>query len=250
MKTLNLFLACSLALSFFACQSIDESSIQDLDSDSNNVVDWNLYDVDWDLSFTPTGVEYLNIGNQLIEIDFTLDEIMAEAISYRSSYFRDNNQVFEGDLFDTFTTFDEIAGFYERSQLGYQPAYSSLSNPFGGEAVYPSIEYALAQECFMNDCPKEIRKAVLSISLEKYERKINQLYLNSFNSRRTGMFLMAVILVKEGNTAFLAAVRENPNIQNTLRLNLDSDSRMNILTGSETDSIICQLAENFLSDDN
>lgn len=85
------------------------------------------------------------------------------------------------------------------------------------------------------------------MALNKHERKTSHPYLFSFNSRRTGMFLMAVILAKEGDTAFLATVRENPNIKKTLRLNLDTESQLNILIDTKTDSTVCQLVENFLS---
>ena len=252
MKILNYFLVGFLAFSMFACQSIDDPETQNPEADinGNNSADWELYNANWELSYAPTDMEYKNIEDQSVEIDFSLDEIMQGAISYRSSYYRDNGQVFEGDLFDTFSTFDKLAEFYERSMLGYQFIYSSFWDPFGGDAVYPAIEYALAQECFRDDCPSEIRKAVLRMALNKYERKIRSPYLSSSATRRTGMFLISVILVKEGDAAFLAAVDENHNIQNTLKLNLDTESRLNILIGTEIDSIVCQLADNFLSVNN
>ncbi len=225
-----------------SCQSKDELGMPK--NNSNN-------DADWELSYEPNGVEYVNTGDQSVEIDFTPDETIEEAIFYRNPYYMDNGRISEGDLFYTFSTFDKLAEYYDRCQLGYQPSYSSLSEPYGGETVFPPIEYALAQECFRDDCPAETRKAILRMALDKHERKISDPYLASSSSRRTGMFLMAVILVKEKDAAFLTAVSENPDIQNALRLNLDTESQLSMLDiDGENDLIICQLAENFLLEDN
>lgn len=243
MKTLYYFLFGFLALSMFACQPFDDPETPSLIDDVPNLDGIPK----WELSYSPTKLEYMNIEEQSVEIDFSLDEIMADAISFRGSYFRDNGQVFEGDLFDTYTSFDKLAGYYGRNKLAYNFSYSSNSLIDGGEIVYPPVEYALAQECFRDDCPTEARKIILKMALDKHKRKTGIPYLLSFNSRRTGMFLMAVILAKERDTAFLATVRENPNIQNTLRLNLDTESLLNILINTKTDSTVCQLVENFLS---
>jgi hypothetical protein len=220
-----------------SCQSFDDSEISSLRDNIPN----------WELSYAPTVVEYTNIGEQSVEIDFTLDETMKDAITYRCSYYRDDGQVFEGDLFDTFTTFDKLAEFYDRSMLDYQFGYSSFWDPFGGDAVYPAIEYALGQECFRDDCSTEVRKLILRMALDKHKRKIGRPYLLSFNSRRTGMLLKSVILLKEEDASFIATYSENPDIQNTLRLNLDTENIYKILSNKEIDSTLCQIADNFLS---
>ena len=225
---------------FFACQSSDEDGM----SDSNGIDNKKI-------SHKPIGVEQVKIAGQSVTIDFRTDAIIAEAISYRSPYY-DNEQIIERDLFDAFPTVGQLIDYYDRCQFGYDIGYSSYKAPdyLDGETVYPPIEYALAQECFHDNCPTDIRKAVLRMALDKHESK-RGLYLRSHTARRTGLFLMAVILIKEKDADFLKAVRENENVQNTLRLNLDTEITLNILnTENAIDSILCQFAKNFLLKNN
>ena len=240
MKTFHFLLISPFIIFMFACQSAaDEFGIGDY---GNNYEDKKL-------SHKPTGKEHEKIADQSVIIDFSPDAIIAESIFYRKPYY-DNDQVFERNLFDAFPTVGQLMDYYDRCQLGYNIGYSNYMPPsyFQGEIVYPPIEYALAQECYREDCPTDIRKAVLRMALDKHERKTSGSYLNSHTARRTGLFLMAVILVKEKDADFLTAVRENKNVQNTLRLNLDTESQLNMIgIGNAIDPVVCKFAENFLS---
>ena len=144
----------------------------------------------------------MKIANQSIIIDFTPDEQIAQAISYRNIHY-ENGQILPGNLFDIFPTFGQLIDYYDRIRCGYHPGYSSLLVPLtNGELTYPPVEYAIAQECFRDNCPTELRKVVLQMALDKPERKTRCSVLVSSRTRRTGMFLMAVILVKEKDTDF------------------------------------------------
>jgi len=242
MKYFSLLVFVLCAMFMFACQSTaDEFVILD-----NGTV---ISNGNKKLSHKPTGVEYVKIEKQSVKIDFGHDEMIAEAISNKSTYYDFNkSQVVNGNIFNAFPTFGKLIDYYDKCQLVYSLGYESLRSPFDGEVLYPPVEYALAQECFNDDCPAETRKVVLRIALEKHKRKTGELYLISHASRRTGLFLMAVILVKEADAGFLTAICENPKAQNVLSLNLDTESQLNILNAeNEIDSIVCQFSEKFLS---
>ena len=170
------------AMLIFACQSADKG-IPDLDtanyespyfqSEDERITYREIINFDYvdqkGLSHYPTGIEHVIISNQSIIIDFTPDEYLAEAISYRNTNYEnghyivyDDGQIIEGDLFDIFSTFGQLIDYYARSRYGYRPGYVSLITPiYDGEFTYPPVEYTLAQECFRDNCPTELRKVIL-----------------------------------------------------------------------------------------
>jgi hypothetical protein len=90
----------------------------------------------------------------------------------------------------------ELINNYKNIYPAFQPMYSNVS--VMAENILVTYEYALAQECFSDDCSSKIRKEVLykAIELQKSKRDEERCVTLS-NGLKTGMFLMAIILVKE-----------------------------------------------------
>jgi hypothetical protein len=79
----------------------------------------------------------------------------------------------------------------------------------------------------------------LKLAVEKQPLKYRE-YFCSHTAKRTGLFLMAVIMAKEKNEAFVAAVLQDVDLQNTLCLN----SRIRV--DDEFRDIIAAFAEKLL----
>jgi len=206
-------------------------------------------DAERELSHEPTGVVDVETENQTVKIDFSLDEALSYGISFELTQYFVRPQVFEGDLFEAFPTVGKLAGYYNRRDLCYNGGLSSIFYfPYeNGEIVYTKIEYLLAQECLRDDCCTSTRKAILQTAVKEHKHKMVP-YKDTWRTRRTGMFLMAVVLVMEKDADFLTAILEKPDLQNILRLNLDWEIVMNHITSNsfEFDLAMCQFANNFL----
>jgi hypothetical protein len=200
MKTLILLTGCSILLLFTTCQ-------QDTIEQEMNIPDIDPGDYEKELVHTPTGEVRVNS----IKIDFGCDENMSEHIfEYTSAEI------------DALHTRGALIRFYEDNRPHFQYLWSSLSyGYFDGEYVFSKLEYRLAQECVQDNCSSQTRRKVLQIAIEKQKYKDID-YLNAYTARRTGLFLMSVILIKENNAAFVKAVRTNVNLQNALCLNRDT----------------------------
>jgi hypothetical protein len=212
-------LVCCPILFMFACQR-------------EMPVDYEISAVDAakELSHTPVGEVSVNTTNMNIKIDFNCDEYMASHIL--SEY----GQV----PLDTIHTLGRLIRFYEARQPNFEYSYSSHLNPYSdNDYVFPKMEYLLAQECFQEGCSSQTRKVVLQIAINKQQHKYEE-DKRSFTARQTGIFLIAVILVKEKDTAFVAAVAENRDFQDALCLN------QNIRTDMEFCDNMIQFAKRFL----
>ena len=145
----------------------------------------------------PTGVVSITAANEVFTVDFDRKG------GYYSSPPPDPNNPVDGVLYvgdgslrqvRPYENLDSLINRYKKLNT-FPPSYSSLSYP---ERYLVLHEYALAQECFMDRCSSIIRKEVLQAVVDKQKRKYNRergVYLSW--SMRTGVFLMAVILVKE-----------------------------------------------------
>ena len=250
MKPITLFFVGSITVFIFACKSLEDDSMPDYEISN---IGFAKEDANRKLSHNPTDIVHVKIADQTVKIDFSLDDIMREDIFCVLEYYFDNGKSVEGDLFKKFSTIGKLADYYNRSQLFYEYGYSSLRRPsqFDGNIVYSKIEYALAQECFKDECSSMTRKAVLQMVLDKHEVKRIP-YVISYSTIRTGLFLMAVILVKEENTAFLDTIRENLIYQKVLSMNLDEQERSVVFSkhnpqGIEINDAVCQIALDFLN---
>jgi hypothetical protein len=208
----------------FACQSeADFSSASDLSSDDVPEIENDI-----ELSHTPTGK--VRIAASDIEIDFSCDEYMAANIL--SGY---------GQLAtDSAHTRGELIRFYEARRPVFEYGYSSYRNPYGDDDyVFPKLEYMLAQECLQDNCSSQTRKVILRIAIDKQKQKYDE-YKDAYTARRTGLFLMAVILTGENDAAFTSAVHTYTDLQSALLLSID------IPPDKEFSDAMIQYAESFL----
>ena len=246
MKPFIIFFVVSMFM--FSCKEVDDSMSE---YEISNI-GFTKEDANRKISNTPTDIVFVQISDQTIKIDFSLDDIIREDIFCDLEYYYDNDKHVEGDLFKKFSTVGKLADYYNRSQLNYNYGYSNyrMASHFDGNIVYSKIEYALAQECFKDECSSMTRKAVLQMVIEKHEKKTIP-YVISYSTIRTGLFLMAVILVKEENATFLDTIHKNPIFQKVLRLNLDEFDTLDFIyltpQGKEINDVICQIAIEFLS---
>jgi hypothetical protein len=210
----------------FACQSkidFDSDTVPTIDSDAVLAIESEMA-----LSHAPAGKVHIATAN--VEIDFSCDEFMA------SNILSEYGQA----AIDTVYSRGELIRFYEARHPGFEYVYSSLFNPYNdNDYVFPKVEYLLAQECLQDNCSSQTRKVVLRIAIDKQKHKYDA-YKRSFTARQTGIFLMAVILIRENDAAFISAVHKNTDFQNALILNQD------IRTDKEFSDTLFRYAEKFL----
>jgi hypothetical protein len=212
-----ILIGCSVFF-MFACQSE-----ADFISDAVPAMESEM-----ELSHAPAGKVYIAASD--IETDFGCDEYMASHIL--SEYGQ--------PAIDSINTRGGLIRFYEARRPSFEYQYSSSLNPFSdNDYVFPKLEYLLAQECLQDNCSSQTRKAVLRIAVDKQKQKYAE-YGNSFTARRTGLFLMAVILVRENVAAFTSAVHKHTDFQNALLLSID------IRPDKEFSDEMIRYAENFL----
>jgi hypothetical protein len=209
---------CCSAVFMFACQSE-----MNFVSDTVPAIESEMA-----LSHVPAGKIHIATAN--VEIDFGCDEYMGSHILSEYGH----------TAIDTVYTRGGLIRFYEARYPGFEDSYSSHLNPYSdNDYVFPKLEYLLAQECLQDNCSSQTRKAVLRIAVDKQKHKYDA-YKSSFTARQTGIFLMAVILVRENDAAFISAVHENTDFQNALFLKQD------IRTDKEFSDTLIRYAENFL----
>jgi hypothetical protein len=212
MKT-SLSVGC-LAFLMFACQSGTEDTIPAIESGKK-------------LSHTPTGI--IHVAAAKVDIDFGCDEIMAMYIH------SDHGRA----AIDTIYTRGELIRFYEQQHPAFGYMFSSMGYDYENEYIFSKLEYLLAQECCQKNCNSQTRKTVLQIAINKQKRKYVE-YTNSYATRQTGVFFMAVILVMENDADFIAAVHENTDFQQALQLT------QHIRTDQEFADTLIRYAESFL----
>jgi len=222
-----------LTVFMFACQSELESA-----SDFE-IPELEIYkgDAGRKLSHKPTGEVSVKTQNQPVKIDFSLGEYFTH---YITTYDRmviythdtafpangDGTKIFEGNIHDI-PTLGKLVDIYKRCHLKFSIPFSSYSGdhvPYEMDAVYvlPKLEYALAQECFQDDCNTQTRKAILQMVAGRHKKHdwdaVNTLLIPA---KKTGIFLMAVVLIKEKDAGFIAAIHKNPDLQKAIRLEVD-----------------------------
>jgi hypothetical protein len=210
----------------FSCQKeMDTETDPDIALDTVPEADYEKT-----LSHTPDGEVYAKTANATVKIDFRGDEYMAShAVEY-------------GHLcIDTVYTRGELIRFYKARRPVFEYGYSSYFAPDDNDYVFPKLEYMLAQECFQDDCSSETRQVVLQLAVDKQKHKYDE-YKVSSTAGQTGVFLMAVILIRENDVKFGTAVSNHADLQNALCLN------RNIRTDKEFSDLIIQFAGDFLAD--
>ena len=164
-----------------------------------------------ELSHEPTGAAYVETANQTVEINFELHEWMEDYIL--SSWYEDEERWIVDNkktMFDSIPSLGKLIAVYKE----YLPRFNTARYPFDytrwdGEYICTKLEYALAQELIKDDCSTQTRKVVLQIAIEKQKRKNHFVIGFTLYSKRTGIFFMSVILIKEKDDAFLEVIHEN-----------------------------------------
>lgn len=168
-------------------------------------------------------------SDETFTVDFGYDASIKQHIDYNVL----------PETFAKLKTRDDLIDFYKSSRPVFLPGYSSMTD--NNESVFVKVEYRLAQECFSDSCDSETRKEVLQLVVDKQKNKFEE-YTMPYHTRRTGVFLMAVILVKE--RAGSAKYIDTETLQKAL-LCLNSEI-IPIITEYFSNSIV-KSAENFLT---
>ena len=239
MKPIILIFAGFLTVFMLSCQS-------ELDSVPGNF-EIAEEDAAKKLPHAPTGIVYVETYNQSVKIDFSLSEALAYYLTYRcdSTHQFDNGEYRCGKALDTIQTIGKLVAVYEVQSTSFQWVFSSRSCPLclDNNIILSKLHYALAQACFQDDISTQTRKAVLKLAVDKQKKILEgQLEYDNFKAVNSNMFLMAVIMAKEENADFIAAVQENAELQNVLCF-----SAVPSLTYLKECRILRQFALQFLS---
>ncbi len=191
----------------------------------------SVEDIGKTLSHSPTDEISITISNAEIKVDFNLDENMRDVIASEAG----QNKI------DNIKTREELIEYYRTLLPCFQPGYSSMSDD--NHYVFAKVEYLLAQECFQNDCSSLARRNVLENAVDKQKNKFETQYIAPSFTRRTGTFLIAVILLKEEDDSFIQALINNVDFQKVL-LCLNHNTWMD---AEEVNNKLIQYAENFLA---
>ncbi len=191
----------------------------------------SLEDIGKILSHSPTEELNVTISNAKIKVDFSLDENMRDVIASEIGQ----------NIIDNIKTREELIDYYKTLLPYFQPGYSSMSDD--NHYVFAKVEYLLAQECFQNDCSSLVRRDVLENAVDKQKHKFGTPYIAPSFTRRTGTFLIAVILLKEKDDSFIQFLINDVDFQKVL-LCLNHNTWMD---GEEFNNKLIQYAENFLA---
>lgn len=184
-----------------------------------------------DLVYAPREeVTITTASNKTLKVDFSQDEQMKGCI---------NSEIGQNKI-DPIKTREELINYYKALSPYFQPGYSSMSD--NNHYIFAKVEYLLAQECFQDDCSSQTRKEVLKTAVDKQKHKFAEYTAPSF-TRRTGIFLIAVILVKEEDDSFVQSLSSNNELQKAL-LCLNHNMWMN---DEEFNNLMIQYAETYLS---
>ena len=185
------------------------------------------------LYHSPTGEVIVKVADTAIVVDFSLDEDMKNAMA--SSY-----------KMPDVKTREDLISHYKTLRPHFLPVYLfSSSRSDTTDHHFAKVEYWLAQECFQSDCSSETRREVLTMAVEK-QKKIYvfnpPFYSFPYYSSRTGVFLIALILLIEGDHSFIQSLAHDVDMQKTL-LCLNN----NIWIYKKQSDKLVQYAEDFLS---
>jgi len=259
MKNLKLFVVGFFIMFISACQ-LDEKKPKEFDfgTDEFNTLEalgLSISENDAAKKFSNSSTGIVEIDN--ITIDFTCDEYLKfqtsdkdfilysdgiPIINYPGINYDDSDVM----NLDTIRTVGQLAMIYSgfsKNKPSFIQGYSNLFLPTkDADYIYPTIEYILGQVCIQDDCSSQTRKAVLKMAIEKQTYKYGE-YEKSYHARKTGIFLMASILVKEGYQNFLEVVQNDSDLQNALNMNIDNSKIDKKFSNS-----VSQYAYNYLID--
>ena len=136
----------------------------------------------------------VTVSDEKFTIDFNSDAACIQNVNYNAL----------SDDFAKLKTRDDLIVFYSSLTSRYQSGYSSISDI--NESVFVRVEYMLAQECFSESCDSKFRTEVLELAANHQKTKYGE-YIHPLCAQKSGVFLMAIILVKErkGSEKFIDA---------------------------------------------
>lgn len=183
------------------------------------------------LVHNPTTEVSVTISNIVIKVDFRLDENMMGVI---------NSDIGKNKI-GNIKTLNDLNNFYKTLSPSFQPGYSSRGDD--NEYVFSKVEYLLAQECFQEECSSDTRRIILENAVYKQTRKFGVEWTAPSFTRRTGSFLIAIILLKEDDDSFNQSLVNSEDLQKAL-LCLNHDIWMD---NEVFNNLLIQYAENFLA---
>lgn len=177
----------------------------------------------------PTQEVILIVNDETFTVDFNLNATCNEFME---------NGVLPREI-SKLKTRDDLINYYKTLLPGFSLGYSSIK-PDITECVFVKVEYMLAQECFSDLCDFQTRKEVLKLVLDYQKSKYNE-YTFPQCTQRTGVFLMAVILIKERKNS--TCVIESTTLQKALLCLSDESS-----VSEDFSSLFIDISEKFLNE--
>ena len=169
----------------------------------------------------------LKVLNEIFTVDFRIDTICRYII---------NNDILPNE-FAKLKTRGDLINYYKTLFPHFLPGYSSMSD--NTECLFVKIEYMLAQECFSDRCDSKFRKEVLQLVTNYQKAKYGE-YICPSCAQKSGIFLMAVILVKERNST--VNIIDSATLQQAL-LCLNNE----VFVDEDFSNLIVECSEKFLT---
>ena len=231
MKTLAI-IGCFMLL-MASCQP---SKLEESSNDEETILINTAEEEETTLLNVPVDKVNLTVGNETFTVDFRIDDFC----QWYYFYYMDYEKIkIEPPKLAELKTRDDLINLYKTFKPFFQPGYSSMMDWV--EMFFVRVEYILAQECFSDLCDSKTRKEVLQLASNFQRGKYNGEYTLPWCTQKTGVFLMAVILVKEREVS--AKYIDAVTLQQAL-LCLNSDN----FESEEFSNLITERSEKFLDD--
>jgi len=182
----------------------------------------------------PTDEVTVTVGDKDFTVDFRFDPFCKQ---FQDNYSPTDRQA-------AMKSRDDLINFYE-SITPYSFLISSQNMVFYTESHRIYFEYLLAQECFSDECDSEVRREVLSLIIINQKAKYDYregIRVYAPCAQKCGVFLMAVILLKERNDS-AKFIDDNTLQQALLCLNSDTWG-----VNEEFSDLIIECCEKFLNE--
>ena len=196
------------------------------------------------LLFEPEDMVSITVGDEAFMVDFSRSDDIQ--YFYEQQYWELKEGEYVPWVFFPKTTREGYINFYKQMN-GFFSA--TLETAKYSEIDFVKAEYTLAQECFSDRCNTETRKEVLQLVIDKQRRKYENNVYYSY-AIHSGVFLMAVILVKE--YVLSAKYIDHETLQKALLFLNDFDyfTEGPVNYGKDFSELIVECARNFLADNN
>ena len=192
------------------------------------------------LLFEPEEMVTITVGDETFLVDFSRSELYIQAM-------------FDFPMSGSAHMKKTREAYIDRYKREKRYIVGASEGAAYAEIDFVQLEYTLAQECFSDRCDSETRKDVLQLVLDKqrpkYGRNLYGDLVYYAAAIHTGVFLMAVILVKE--RAYSAEYIDSETLQEALLFLNDFDYIPGV-PSSERDfsDLIVECAQDFLTNNN